>query len=38
MNPSVDMAWIEERFQDDPVAAEAEFNAQFRGSCRVRLP
>jgi hypothetical protein len=29
MNPSVDM--IEEHFQDDPVAAEAEFNAQFRG-------
>jgi hypothetical protein len=30
MNPSVDMDWIAEQFDEDPVAAEAEYNAQFR--------
>jgi hypothetical protein len=30
MNPSVDMAWIAEQFDEDPVASEAEFNANFR--------
>jgi len=30
MNSGVDREWIEEQFDDDPVAAEAEFNANFR--------
>src|SRR5262249_27462220 len=30
MNPSVDCDWIAEQFAEDPVSAEAEFNAQFR--------
>jgi hypothetical protein len=30
MNPSVDMDWIAEQFDEDPIAAEAEYNAQFR--------
>ena len=30
MNPSVDKEWIAEQFDEDPIAAEAEFNANFR--------
>jgi hypothetical protein len=30
MNPNVDMDWIADQFAEDPVAAEAEYNAQFR--------
>ena len=30
MNPDVDRDWIAEQFADDPIAAEAEINAQFR--------
>jgi hypothetical protein len=30
MNPQVDMSWIADQFAEDPVSAEAEYNAQFR--------
>ena len=30
MNPCVDMDWIADQFAEDPIAAEAEYNAQFR--------
>jgi hypothetical protein len=30
MNPQVDMEWIADQFLEDPIAAEAEYNAQFR--------
>ncbi len=30
MNPSVDMDWIARQFEDDPIGADAEYNAQFR--------
>jgi hypothetical protein len=30
MNCNVDMTWIADQFAEDPVAAEAEYNAQFR--------
>jgi hypothetical protein len=30
MNSQVDMDWIADQFADDPVAAEAEYKAQFR--------
>jgi hypothetical protein len=30
MNSEADHDWIEQQFEDDPVAAMAEFNAQFR--------
>ena len=32
MNCNVDMDWIADQFAEDPVAAEAEYNAQFRAS------
>jgi hypothetical protein len=30
MNPHVDMSWIADQFAEDQVAAEAEYNAEFR--------
>jgi hypothetical protein len=30
MNPSVDMDWIAEQFEEDPAWSEAEYNANFR--------
>jgi hypothetical protein len=30
MNCNVDMDWIQSQFDEDPIAAEAEYNAQFR--------
>lgn len=30
MNPSADMAWIQEQYDEDPASAAAEFGAEFR--------
>ena len=30
MNPAIDMEWVGRQFEEDPIAAEAEYNAQFR--------
>ena len=30
MNPAIDMEWVARQFEEDPIAAEAEYNAQFR--------
>lgn len=37
MNPGVDKEWIAEQFAEDPVSAEAEFNANFRNDAEAYI-
>jgi hypothetical protein len=37
MNPNVDLDWIKDQFDEDPIGAEAEFNAQFAAMFQVSL-